>query len=346
MAINITNNTGGGDFKFLTNQSSILHTTDTNDVTINSVNVIVDKPKRGDILCVKDGQVIWIDGLSINPDQLSSEIEPVGICMVINGNKAIVKHLINGEKKQFLISGASLPSVLKTCQKIYFNDDYDNSRRAGGIYFYGAAYDYWGDGVLSWLQPVLLSGGVGVNAFLYPVKKDQFDTNSKCQILRDTYGTYYKYLDSLMIKYPCGNGLVSEIPSGKENTYILANSGVSPAATWVASINVDAPNLGAGNWWIPSVAELVQMTYDITSGTSFWDKHPDIINRVLRKLYRGFPMSHDYPCTSSIYDSTKIYASYFIKNMPIEKYNGSGLIVPTTNLSDEFTVYPITVYEF
>ena len=80
-----------------------------------------------------------------------------------------------------------------------------------------------------------------------------------------------------MIKYPCGNGLVSEIPSGKENTYILANSGVSPAATWVASINVDAPNLGAGNWWVPSVAELVQMTYDITNGTSFWDKYPDIV---------------------------------------------------------------------
>ena len=83
MAINTANNTGGGDFKFLKNQSSILRTADANDVTINGVNVIVDKPKRGDVLCVKDGQVVWIDGLSINPDQLSSEIEPVGICMVI-----------------------------------------------------------------------------------------------------------------------------------------------------------------------------------------------------------------------------------------------------------------------
>ena len=61
---------------------------DTNDVTVNGVNVIVDKPKRGDVMCVKNGQVIWIDGLSINPKQLSSEIEPVGICLKIKGNKA------------------------------------------------------------------------------------------------------------------------------------------------------------------------------------------------------------------------------------------------------------------
>ena len=43
-------------------------------------------------MCVKDGKVIWIDGLSINPKQLSQEIEPVGICVAINGNKAMVKY--------------------------------------------------------------------------------------------------------------------------------------------------------------------------------------------------------------------------------------------------------------
>lgn len=65
---------------------------------------------------------------------------------------------------------------------------------------------------------------------------------------------------------------------------------------------------------------------------------------MLKKLYCSFP--HNYPCTSSIYDSTKIYASYFIKNMYIGEYAGSGLIAPTSNLSDESMVYTITVYEF
>lgn len=214
------------------------------------------------------------------------------------------------------------------------------------MYCYGIAYDYW---YKNGGAPVIQTGGNGVNSFFIPISKNAFETNSKCQILRDTYGTYYKYLDSLMIKYPCGNGLVSEIPSGKENTYILANSGVSPAATWVASINVDAPNLSAGNWWIPSVAELVQMTYDITNDTSFWLEYPDIINKVLFKLRKQkYPIRYNYStCTSSIYDSTSIFATYKSFTIWNGDYNmGSGCISKTTNLSDTFTVYPITVYEF
>ena len=98
MSINRVN-TGGESFKFLPNQSSILHIVETNKITINGVNVIVDKPKRGDIMCItKDQKVIWIDGLSINPKQLSLEFEPVGICLVVKGNKAIVRYK---EEKKF-----------------------------------------------------------------------------------------------------------------------------------------------------------------------------------------------------------------------------------------------------
>ncbi len=105
MSINKVNTTvEEQSFKFLTNQSSILHTVDTNKITVNGVNVIVDKPKRGDVMCIthyKEGgilldaskqKVVWIDGLSINPKQLSQEYEPVGICLVVKGNKAIVRY--------------------------------------------------------------------------------------------------------------------------------------------------------------------------------------------------------------------------------------------------------------
>ena len=87
MAISIVNNTTSEQhFKFLPNQSSILLNSDTNNVTINGVNVFVNKPKKGDIMCVKNGKVIWIDGLSINPALLSTEFEPVGICVVAYDN--------------------------------------------------------------------------------------------------------------------------------------------------------------------------------------------------------------------------------------------------------------------
>ena len=105
MSINRINTTvEEQNFKFLPNQSSILHTVDTNKITVNGVNVIVDKPKRGDVMCIthyKEGgvlldadkqKVVWIDGLSINPKQLSQEYEPVGICLVVKGNKAIVRY--------------------------------------------------------------------------------------------------------------------------------------------------------------------------------------------------------------------------------------------------------------
>ena len=105
MSINKVNTTvEEQSFKFLTNQSSILHTVETNNITVNGVNVIVEKPKRGDVMCIthyeRDGvlldadkqKVVWIDGLSINPKQLSQEYEPVGICLVVKGNKVIVRY--------------------------------------------------------------------------------------------------------------------------------------------------------------------------------------------------------------------------------------------------------------
>ena len=94
MSINRVNTTvQEQNFTFLKNESSILHTTDTNKITINGVNVIVNKPKRGDLMFIKNNnKVIWIDGLSITPEQLPQDYIPVGICLSVNGNKALVRY--------------------------------------------------------------------------------------------------------------------------------------------------------------------------------------------------------------------------------------------------------------
>ena len=106
-------------FKFLTNQSSILRTSNTNNITTHGINVIVSRPNKGDVMCVtryKNGdtllnaeeqKVVWIDGLSIVPEQLSTEFEPVGICVAINGNKAIVKYR-KGKNHKWASANSSL----------------------------------------------------------------------------------------------------------------------------------------------------------------------------------------------------------------------------------------------
>ena len=85
--IKVNNISEENSVRFLTNQSSILHRTDVNSITTNGVNVIADKPKKGDVMCVTrytdesgsllpadDQEVVWIDGLSINPAQLSQNL--------------------------------------------------------------------------------------------------------------------------------------------------------------------------------------------------------------------------------------------------------------------------------
>ena len=129
-----------------------------------------------------------------------------------------------------------------------------------------------------------------------PAKKADFDSNSNCQLLRDNFATYDDYLDSWVAKFPCGaGGTIAEFPSGKENTYKLADCTfldntkgkqevLYPAAHWAASISVNAPKLGKGNWWLPSTAEMAEIMRDITYGTTLWATKPDIINSVILKL--------------------------------------------------------------
>ena len=453
MAINITNSTGGRDFKFLTNQSSILLNSDTNDVTINGVNVIVDKPKRGDVMCVKDGQVVWIDGLSINPEQLSSEIEPVGICLKIKGNKALVRYR---EEKSFRWSAGerlelpnssimndgaehtlqitlngkvnSNPFVYTASTRAEFveklntwflaNDttysvelveldtdkpavdtsdvkDEDSYRNriivnasfngeddwnyidieeigegigATGKHIKAVDYYYKNNGFSTYD-----SGGccqakyydwfsihgydpkrviTSIDNFS-PVELSAFNYNTNCQILRDNFATYDEYIDSLMVKFPCGKGgVITEFPSGKENTYKLADCTfldnatgkqeiLYPAANWAASIDINAPKLGKGNWWLPSAAEMVEIMHDITYDTSFWETKSDIVNSVLAKLTSisnsswSMLSASTYRWTSSKCSQNNAYCCY--------GYNGD---LDRISLYFVSAVAPITLYEF
>ena len=192
------------------------------------------------------------------------------------------------------------------------------------------------------------------------VKKADFEdtSNSNCKILRDNFATYDEYFDSMMVKYPCGlGGVIEKIPSGNENTYKLAHcyfrdingnsKDLYPAAKHVANISVHGPNLGAGNWWLPSPAELVQMMHDLMYCS--WHSpsninSADIINSVIYKLQVVYGDNWSYmyansniwtPCISTE-DLRNVYA-----------YGGDYGFLGTFNspFMDYYAI-PITIYEF
>ena len=460
MSINKVNTTvEEQSFKFLTNQSSILLNSDTNDITVNGVNVIVDKPKRGDVMCVKDGQVVWIDGLSINPEQLSSEIEPVGICLKIKGNKALVRYR---EEKSFRWSAGerlelpnssimndgaehtlqitlngkvnSNPFVYTASTRAEFveklntwflandttysvelveldtdkpavdtsdvkdGDSYRNrivvnarftknnsntinikgigaGTRAIGKHIKAVDYYYINNGFtrnyesgccrakyydfIQRSQKAPTGPMTNVNIVTgslwptCPARLVDFTDNPNCQILRDNFANYNEYLESMLAKFPCGKGgTITEFPSGKENTYKLsdctfldnAKGEQSPlylAANWAASISLNAPKLGKGNWWLPSSAEITEIMRDITYNTSFWETNPDIINRVIAKLTSisnsGWSMlsASTARWTSSRYGQNSAYL-----------YSGPYGFLYNGNFFNGNTVAPITLYEF
>lgn len=501
MSINRINTTvEEQNFKFLSNQSSILHTVDTNKITVNGVNVIVDKPKRSDVMCIthyKEGgtlldankqKVVWIDGLSIDPTQLSQEYEPVGICLVVKGNKAIVRYreerklrwsnakrlklpiipqMNDGNPHNFTIvldgRFSSKPLVLTSADTASYSGfvtalnkwfktnlgqpkdkaivlpdnniaycsaellsqpgdpkgyeiiinvnpgwgtegkfQFDRIEIALGDSIVsssitvtpasniGYSYNYyngrnftktWEGGCcrakyfhsIRAFQEAPGSEMTSINVFFgldskqvntLPVRKVDFTDNPYCKLLRDTFASYDEYLNSMMVKYPCGAlGAIAKFPCGKENTYKLADctfldnttvivgqSPLYPAANWAASISLNAPKLGKGNWWLPSAAEITEIMRDITYGTQSWEANPDIINLVLQKLTSidnsGWSM---LSAANSRWTSTKCddFAAYHYEafygtlfgNGEDEEQSGLELYKPKM-------VSPITIYEF
>lgn len=92
-------------FNFLKNQSTVLHTTESNDVNINGVNVITATPTKGDVLCITrkmsngsllgpDKQdIVWMKGMTINFAEFPDDIyEPVGIVYKVRGRVAYVRY--------------------------------------------------------------------------------------------------------------------------------------------------------------------------------------------------------------------------------------------------------------
>ena len=102
------------------------------------------------------------------------------------------------------------------------------------------------------------------------VSRTQFEENQYCADLRATYGTFEKYIESIMLKWPSSEGAQAALDgTGKENTYLLDEQSHHlldgtetkdyPAAAWVAAKSFDAEGLGAGAWYMPDIIEMLDI---------------------------------------------------------------------------------------
>lgn len=129
---------------------------------------------------------------------------------------------------------------------------------------------------------------VPVNSANDIVSKTQFEENQYCADLRDAYGTFEKYIESVMLAWPSNEGnQVSMNGTGKEYTELLAArkhknlSGTEiatyPSATYSSGVGYEAEGLEKGNWYMPDAIEFFEIFKDMkVDGT-------DIINATQKR---------------------------------------------------------------
>ena len=114
------------------------------------------------------------------------------------------------------------------------------------------------------------------------------------------------------------------------------------AANYAASINVDAPGLEEGNWWLPSPAEMVQMMRDITYDTDSWGTNPDIVNTVLDKMVKFYRANWSRLSPSDV----RWTSSKFNNTNPLAHIYSSGSTLSNSSMHYANFASPITIYEF
>ena len=156
---------------------------------------------------------------------------------------------------------------------------------------------------------------VPVNSANDIVSKTQFEENQYCADLRDAYGTFEKYIESVMLAWPSNEGnQVYMNGTGKEYTELLAarkhknlsgtETATYPAATYSYGIGYEAEGLEEGNWYMPDAIEFFEIFNDMkVDGT-------DIVNATQKRatgsafslsVARWLPARYSYPNAWPIY---------------------------------------------
>ena len=169
---------------------------------------------------------------------------------------------------------------------------------------------------------------VPVNSANDIVSKTQFEENQYCADLRDAYGTFENYIESVMLAWPSDEGnQVYMNGTGKEYTELLAarkhknlsgtETATYPAATYSAGIGYEAEGLEEGNWYMPDAIEFFEIFNDMkVDGT-------DIVNATQKRatgsafslsVSRWLPSRYSYINAWPIYYSGASSDNLFYSN--------------------------------
>ena len=128
------------------------------------------------------------------------------------------------------------------------------------------------------------------------VSASQFNNSEYCSDLRDAYGTYSKYIESLMLSYPSRRKISGyEYGKAKEWTAKLANRqhkklygtviDTFPIQSWCINKSFNSDGLRAGDWWMASGVDFYKIMKNITYGLSgVTVSNSDRLNKALNKM--------------------------------------------------------------
>jgi len=169
-------------------------------------------------------------------------------------------------------------------------DNGGSGYRTGGNY---SRLLEWGETNTTIANP---TSNIAVNNASDIVSRTQFNENQYCGLLRDAYGTYEKYIESLMIKYPTVRGLVGYEHGNvrkwndllKNRTHKKLDGSVIPTFrpfNYAATLNINTKGMTSGNWYVPGIEEQYWMMKDLTYGLSgITTSNCDKFNQSLSKL--------------------------------------------------------------
>lgn len=151
----------------------------------------------------------------------------------------------------------------------------------------------WGNSNTTIANP---TSNVQINNASDIVSRSQFNNNQYCVLLRNEYGTYEKYIESVMIRYPTLRSIVgSERGNVKDwNTKLGTRThkrldGTSiptfPIFKYALDLNVNTEGMTSGNWYVPGIEETYWIMKDLTYGLSgITTSNCDRFNKTLNKM--------------------------------------------------------------
>lgn len=169
------------------------------------------------------------------------------------------------------------------------------------------------------------------------IKESRFNMADN-PLLVQYYGTYRNYVADKMARHPYGKGIMNDV-SGKENTRILSadtfidHNGVVvpgyPAASVANAFGIADTPFVAGEWWLPSAPEFLEIMQGITYG---YNQYPlDPISRGIRDAGGTYISPGTYYWTSSEYSGN---GAWF--------YDGTSGLIYAASKYYSFSVRPVT----